>query len=360
MNRQRPHILIVKLSAIGDVVHTLPALNAIRRHFPQAHITWLVEAAAADLLIDHPALDRVLISRRKQWIRDIKRGDWRAPLGQFKRFLRELRDTRYDMIFDFQAAIKGAMLIAIARGNRKIGFGPGMEHQEHSYLVLNEKIPMISMEVHALDRGLALIKSAGIPSHSVEYRLPISPAAQSSVIEFIAEGAKDPQGPLVAINPMAKWETKLWPAERFSRLADRIIDSYGAAVFFTGGPEDHGIIEGIIAGMQHRALNLAGRTRLIELAALYQQMTCLVTTDTGPMHIAAAVKTPVVALFGPTAPWRTGPHGDIHRVVTSRDDCRPCFKRSCATSKCMQSITVEQVMEQVKSVLDNRMKASNP
>jgi 3-deoxy-D-manno-octulosonic-acid transferase/heptosyltransferase-1 len=340
------------LSAIGDVVHTLPALNSLRRHFPWAHITWLVEAGAAELLAGHPALDRLLISRRKQWAQGLKTGRRCEHLRQIQQFLKDLRDTRYDMIFDFQAAIKGAMLIALARGRRKIGFGPGMAHQEHSYLVLNEKIPMISMETHALERGLTLLEAVGIPTEEVEYRLPIGPETRRTVSQWL-DYQKNGQGrPAVAINPVAKWETKLWPADRFAGLADRIIDDYGATVFFTGGPPDTDIIASIIQNMRHNAENLAGKTSLIELAAVYEHMACIISTDTGPMHIAAAVGKPVVALFGPTAEWRTGPYGAGHRIVTAREACRPCFKRTCATKACMRSISVDQVMEHLKAVLD--------
>jgi 3-deoxy-D-manno-octulosonic-acid transferase/heptosyltransferase-1 len=353
VNSATPRILIVKLSAIGDVVHTLPALNSLRRHFPRAHITWLVEAGAADLLAGHPALDRVIVSRRKQWARGIGTRRWRQHLGQIHRFLQDLRDTRYDIIFDFQAALKGAMLIALARGRRKIGFGPGMEHQEHSHLVLNEKIPIVSMEIHALERGLKLLEAVGIFTKKVEYRLPVTPDARRSTSRWLAQNADNATRPAVAINPMAQWKTKLWPPDRFAVLADRIIDDHRAMVYFTGGPADREIIENILQHMRHNAVNLAGKTSLIELAAVYDHMAVVVTTDTGPMHIAAAVEKPVVALFGPTAQWRTGPYGAGHHVVTAGIACRPCFKRTCATAaSCMRSISVDQVLAHVKAVLD--------
>ena len=134
----RPTILIVKLSAIGDVVHTLPALNALRRYYPKAHIAWLVEDAAADLGNDHAALDRVLVSRRKTWLKGLGSAQWRLHAHEMMAFLHSLRDRHYDMVFDFQAALKGAALIALVRSRRKIGFGRGLQHQEGSYVVLNE------------------------------------------------------------------------------------------------------------------------------------------------------------------------------------------------------------------------------
>ena len=140
----------------------LPALNAIRAHYPRAHITWLVETAAAGLVVGHRALDRVIVSHRKRWIRELKGPHWRKALSEIRDFWRELRDTDYDIIIDFQSLLKSALLVRLARGKRKIGFDKGMQHQEHSYLLLNERIPPVDMEVHALTRGLMLLNAIGI------------------------------------------------------------------------------------------------------------------------------------------------------------------------------------------------------
>lgn len=356
MSLKSPKILILKLSAIGDVVHTLPALNALRKQYPRAHITWVIEEAASPLIKDHPALDRVLVSKRKTWLRGLRTGQWKTHFRQAREFIRQLRDTRYDMIIDFQAAMKGAVLILLARGKRKIGFGAGMEHQEMSYIVLNERIPMVSMEIHALKRGLMLLEAIGIDSKKIEYKLPISAVTESRIHQMMMAGRDQSLQLPVAINPIAKWETKLWPMDRFAKIADRLIETYGATVFFTGGPEDRAALDDILKQMKYPATNLAGRTSLLELAALYREMACVISTDTGPMHISAAVDTPTIALFGPTAEWRTGPYGEGHHVITSPVNCRPCFKRICDDPRCMQDITVHQVWE----TLDQLLGATNP
>ncbi len=351
MRSRAPKILIVKLSAIGDVVHTLPALNALRRQYPNAHITWLVEEAAADMVIGHRALDRVLVSRRKQWQKEIGRGMVLNSARQALSLIHALRDAPYDMILDFQAALKGAILIALARGKRKIGFGPGMEHQEHSYWFLNEKIPAVSMEIHALERNLMLLEAIGIPSPEIAYHIPIDEKSRQKADELIINSRCHSKQVPIAINPVAQWETKLWMPDRFSALADRLAREHQACVFFTGGRTDRGMIDAIIGKMHTPAINLAGNTSLIELAALYRRMALVISTDTGPMHIAAAMDTPVVALFGPTAEWRTGPYGKMHRVAAPDLDCRPCFKRKCDHCRCMQSISVEDVMKHVRRSL---------
>ncbi len=344
------NILIIKLSAIGDVIHTLPVLNALRRYYPDANITWLVEEAAADLVIGHEALDRVMVSKKKQWIKQLKTSLWKPAVLEIFRFIRDLRDTKYDIILDLQALLKSGVMVALSRGGRKVGFGPGMDHQEHSYLFLNERIPAVSMEIHALERGLILLEKIGIPHDLVEYRLPVSDFDRKRADTLLKACTGKHTGPLVAINPVAQWETKLWDITKFSRLADSLIEKYKATVLFTGSPADREYIDSIIAGMGAIAENLAGKTTLKVLGALYEKSDLLISTDTGPMHLGAAVGIPVVALFGPTAPWRTGPFGPGHRVIRSEIVCSPCFKRHCETIGCMKNISVRQVITGIKEL----------
>jgi heptosyltransferase-1 len=342
-------ILIVKLSAIGDVIHTLPALNALRDSYPQAHITWLVEEAAADLVIGHRALDRVIVSRRKRWIRQLRSPRRRQALTEIRRFWQELRDTCYDVVIDFQALLKSSLLVWLAKGTRKIGFDKGMQHQEHSHLFLNERIPPVDMDVHALTRGLMLILAIGVNADRIIYDVPVSGEDHYRVGSLLERHGINGNRPLVAVNPVALWETKLWLNDRFAALADHLIKEKGADVVFTGAAHDRPVVDAILTMMTEPAVSLAGETSLKMLAALYHRSAMLVTTDTGPMHLAAAVSTPVVALFGPTAPWRTGPFGEGHRIVRTAPSCSPCFKRRCDRQQwcCMQDITVEMVMDEV-------------
>ena len=352
MTTPRPRILMVKLSAIGDVVHTLPALNALRRHLPNAHITWLVEEAAAELVIGHPALDDVLVSRRKTWLKGLKTDKRRQHLNEMADFIGRLRRRRYDVVLDFQASLKGAVLIALARAKRKIGFGPGLEHQELSYCVLNERVPAVSMEIHALDRSLLLLQAMGITVSQVEYKLPITVFHHRNVERLKSNLGISEKLPLVAINPMAQWDSKLWTVEGFARVADHIQSKRALSVVFTGGPGDEAYIDDICARMSTQAANLAGKTDLLTLAALLKHARLVITTDTGPMHIAAAVGTPTVALFGPTAPWRTGPYGQGHLVIQDERHCQPCFKRRCLYPEgCMASITPEKVIGAVEDMI---------
>jgi len=345
------NILIIKLSAIGDVIHTLPALNTLRSAYPSAHITWLIEEAAAPLIIGHSALDRIIVSRRKSWIKDIRKGQWKSVIRQAAGLVQTLRDTAYDLVFDFQALLKSGVLVALSRGTRKIGFDRGMEHQEHSYLFLNERVAPVDMNHHAILRSLMMLDAAGIHSRNITYRLPIHAVERNAVIRLLClEGIKNAR-PLICINPVAKWTTKLWPNARFAELADRLSSRYRISPVFTGAPEDTETVQNILSRMKSSAVDLTGKTSLKTLAALYETADVLISTDTGPMHLGAAVNTPVVALFGPTAPWRTGPMGEQHQVIRADLPCSPCFKRQCPTCDCMNHIRVDQVLEGVARVM---------
>lgn len=350
-------ILIVKMSAIGDVIHTLPALVALRRQYPRAEITWLVEEPSVSLLEGHPDLNRVLLWERRRFTRLFRAGRWFAAARLLSGFIRALRDTRYDLLVDFQALLKSSLWIALARAKRKVGFGPGMDHAEGSHWFLNERIPAVSMEVHALDRGLKLLEGMGGTQSQVDYHLePNSDDAAKARALVGRVGEED--RPLVAINPMARWSTKLWDTPRFGEVADRLIDA-GCRVVFTGSAEDGAAIDGCCEAMSHSAVRCEGRTDLRTLMAIYREAAVVITTDTGPMHLAAAVGTPVVALFGPTSPGRTGPHGSGHIVLRAGLSCSPCFERSCRTTKyapraCMHQIRVEQVVDAALRILEEK------
>lgn len=346
------NILIVKMSAIGDVIHTFPAVNALRDYFPDARITWLVEEAAADLVIGHPSVDHVIVSKRKRWMKSLFSSSFPSAFMKILSFIRMLREIEYDMIIDFQSLFKSGVMVMLARGKKKVGFDKGMEHAECSHLFYNLQIPPVSMEIHALKRGLIMIQFLGVDTDKVEYRLPVTPEDRRAVHSLLKENGLISEEKIICINPQATWATKLWDNKKFADLSDRIQEHYDARIVFTGGAEDRPVINAIISRTNKACVNLAGLTTLKMLAALYEQAHVLVTTDTGPMHLGAASGTRVVAIFGSTAPWRTGPYGADHVVVRSAIGCSPCFKRECEHKKCMHDISVDQVMSAVKKQME--------
>jgi len=347
--REKPDsILIIKLSAIGDVIHTLPFLEVLRDNFPDARIDWLVEEEASQIIEGHEGIDRVIISHRKSWqTRVIKGKDHVRVVKEVVRFLKELRSEEYDLVIDLQGLFKSGILTGLSKGKRKIG---STGSREGSSFFLTERPYPVDYNQHALDRYLKLIKHLKCDKDSWKGSIPIRDSDKRSIDKLIHEnGIQDKR--LVAINPMARWKTKLWDSERFAILANRIHKELSCTVIFTGGRDDRSRVVEIIDRMDEMPINLTGQTSLKELAYLYSRCRLMISTDTGPMHMAAAMDCPVVALFGPTAPWRTGPYGKGHRVVRGEAECSPCFKKRCDHMTCMREITAERAFESVKQLL---------
>ena len=348
MSYELSSILIIKLSAIGDVVQALPLLSVLRESFPAARIDWLVEEEAAGIIKGHPAVNRVFISHRKSWQKKILKGmGYGSVVREALGFIKEIRSCRYDLVIDLQGLFKSGILTGLSRGRRKIGLAGA---REGGWLFLNERPVEVDAQKHAIDLYLNFAEYLGCRFTSWNGNIPVSQTDKGS-IDRLLERDVDKETPRVIINPMAKWKTKLWEPERFALLADRLQDDLSCKVFFTGSGNDRETIEDISRTMKKEPVNLAGRTSLKELAYLFSKSRVLVSTDTGPMHIAAAMGCPVVALFGPTAPWRTGPYGQGHRVIRAEVDCSPCFKKKCDHMRCMKEITVEEVFEAAKDVI---------
>ncbi|OPX41668.1 MAG: hypothetical protein B1H13_00800 [Desulfobacteraceae bacterium 4484_190.3] len=343
------NILIVKLSAIGDVVHTLPSLAALRKLYPKSHITWVVEEASSDIIRGHPHLDRVIISRRKRWIENLKKFHYiKITISEIRLFIKTLRDRKYDLVIDFHGLSKSSMIVILGGGKRKLGYD---SMQELSGLFLNEKIPE-DMEKHAVDRYLDFIRYLGTDIDNPEFYIPIEEENRTRVERLLKANGIDINEPFVTVNPVAFWDTKLWEDVKFARLCDRIAEDLKQKVVFTGNSGD-GRIKHIQSMMNFPSVNLEGQTTLKDLAYLYKLSVLLVTTDSGPMHIAAAMNAPTVALFGPTDPSRTGPYGKGHIVVRKKMSCSPCFLKKCDTKRCMKEITVEEVFEAAMQVVNS-------
>ncbi|HDQ03828.1 MAG TPA: lipopolysaccharide heptosyltransferase II [Deltaproteobacteria bacterium] len=340
------NILIVKLSAIGDVIHTLPSLSALRKLYPAAHITWVVEEAAAGLVLNHPLLDEVLISRRKTWLKKIKAGKFQSAWDDIYLFFKALRRRPYDLVIDFHGLFKSSVIVFLSGGKRKLGYD---SMQELSGLFLTEKIPE-DMNKHAVERYLDFPRHLGAQIEKTEFVLPSDADADKQIDLFMEKHLLE-EGKFIAINPIAYWKTKLWKEEKFAVLADLISEKLKMKVVFTGSKKAP--LDKIISKMSKSAVNLGGQTSLPQLAAFLKKAKMLVTTDSGPMHLAAAVGTPVIALFGPTDPARTGPYGEGHTIIKSALTCSPCFLKKCSTGQCMNDITTEHVF----AVLEKRIKS---
>ena len=335
---RHPRILLVKISSFGDVLHALPTLEALRAAYPRAHITWLVEAAYAPLLSGHPALDEVWVAPR---LRPAEFFSGSNP-ATLRRLVQQLRARPFDLVVDLQGLLKSAVWVALARSPRKVGYD---KTRELSYLALTERVDPFDPEAHAVKRYLNLAHYLGAPPALPRFRLGLDAAADISAL-IPAETGR----PLAVLHPGARWTSKLWPLASWARLAEWLRDR-GFRVAVTGGPADRELAASLAAQCRAPLLNLAGRTSLAQLAGILRKSRLAVTTDTGAMHLAAALGTKVVALFGPTAPWRTSPFGEGHRVVRLGLPCSPCFKRQCPEPRCLTDLTPKMVAAACEKIL---------
>jgi len=324
-------ILIVKLSSLGDIIHTLPALHNLKMAYPQAQIDWVTEEVGRELLWGHPYLNRIIVYQRYGWPEKLKKGKWIRAIKEFKAFKHQLGE--YHMIFDFQGLLKSAVITFLAKGKEKIGFANG---HEGSHIVLTKKFK-VDYNQHAVIRYLKLLKLANVPVdlEHIVFPLPFQINSNLGI-----------PSPYIVINPIARWESKMWFQKKWRNLAQRL-SVLGYKIVFTGTKKDRNYIHNICHGLS-KCINLAGKTSLNTLISLYKKAKLVISIDTGTMHLAAATRTPVIALFGPTAPWRTGPFGKCHTVIYKALPCQPCFKKYCVTKDCLERIEVEEVIEAVR------------
>jgi lipopolysaccharide heptosyltransferase I len=342
------HILIVKLGSIGDIVHTLPSLAAIRRALPRARLSWVVEKRSSAILQSNPLLDHLIEVDTKALRRWPTSGETLlAPRQQFRR----LRASSFDLAIDFQGLLKSSAIARLSGAKRVFGFSRAALREPASRLLLSRTVKTPSHS-HVIEKNLALTAGAlniDVPTSSEGYEFPISvePTFESEAAAVIpARGA-----PFAILNPGGGWVTKLWEPERFGALADVLWTTQGISSLISYGPGENDLASRAVAASR------TGQAKAVTLSlkgffALARRATVYVGGDTGPTHLAVASNTPVVGLFGPTEWWRNGsPHPDDICVERNEIDCRvDCHRRTCGNWICMD-IGVDRVARAVEERL---------
>ena len=329
-------VLIIKPSAIGDVVHTLPVWNLLRRHWPVAQFSWLVTPTCAGLLDGQPDLNVLRFERGR-----LARA-WRSPsaageLGSLRQLLR----GQFDLVIDLQGLFRSGWLAWETRAPVRIGFATA---REFAPLFYTHRVPIDTPEQHALARYLKLIAALGCPTAPVEFPFVVSEADRAHVASLIANDS-----PYAVLLPGTNWPTKRWPVERFAELVGPLRERFGLTSVVAGGAGD---VE--IAKQVPGEINVAGQTTLPQLVALLQRASLVIANDSGPMHIAAALGRPLVTLFGPTNPVRTGPYGRDDAVLRLAIPCSPCYSRTCSHQSCLQWLGIEPVLDLAREQLERR------
>lgn len=322
-------ILIIKPSALGDVIHSLPFLDTVKRHFPEASVHWIIARGIDPLLQGHPLIDRLWVIDKDAWkkLRHAHR-----TLRQMVSLWRGLGAEGFDLVIDLQGLLRSGLMAWATKAPVIVGFEEAREGSRYFYT----RRVRGGEAIHAVDRYLKVLRSLGLETGEV--RFPFPPALDVGV-----EGLGLP-GTYGVMAPSAGKEANRWPASRFGELAARL----PVRTVVVAGKKDARIADEVAEASGGQALSLGGKTDLPGLVATIKGARFMVCNDTGPMHIAAAFNVPVVAIFGPANPVRTGPYGEIHRVVRLELPCSPCYrKKRCRTWQCMDEISVESVYHEL-------------
>jgi heptosyltransferase-1 len=360
-------ILLVKPSAVGDVVHTIPLLVKLRARYPQARIDWFITPENAELVRHHPAVSNVVLFNRRNFASFGR--NWRATAGPFE-LLRQLRRTRYELVIDIHGQFRTAAFVRATGAPVRIGFDRPIkrvrtetaDHQLHnvpvhgwagaregSWLAYTHRIPIPTLDVHAIDRYLWVGKMLGLDSAPPDLRIYLSPETETRAAQLLARHGLEI---FAVLAPGTMWETKHWLPERFAETG-RLLIKRGLGIVVVGTSRDKDRCR-IVADLCPGAVDLSGQTSLGELAAIIKRSKVTVTNDSGSMHLAVALETPVVSIFGPTNPVHIGPYGRPEAVVRLDLPCSPCNYRrlrQCPYGHaCMEQLTAGMVLDRIDTL----------
>ena len=327
-------ILVIKPSSLGDIVHSLPFLNAVKDAFPSAEIHWVVAKGLEGLLENHPMVKRLWVINKDQW-KNLKK--IKETAIEFKSLFKELEDESYDLVIDLQGLLRSGILTYATRASVRVGF---KEAREGSILFYTHKVKG-GREIHAVDRYLKIASAVGCEIEDVKFPMPL--IIESKNVKKLKEDIGD----YAVLVPGARWKTKRWQPANFGKLASML----DIKTVIVGSASDADIARAIETKSDGNALSMSGKTDIKELIFIIRGARYVITNDSGPMHIAAAFDIPVVAIFGPTNPVRTGPYGKNNIIVKSDIECAPCYKKNCKSVKCMDDVSVEKVYKAVEDIL---------
>jgi lipopolysaccharide heptosyltransferase II len=379
-DRNFERILVIKLSAVGDVIHTIPLLNALRRRYPGARIDWLSKPTPAEFIRDLPALDEVLVYGENQT--EVPQYNWDG-FTHFVRLIRDhrflamlsrLRAARYDLVIDMQGQLRSGFVSMVTGAPVRIGFDrprrrvwkkegrslpPGaIKHawkgaREGSWLAYTHHVPLPTLALHAVDRYLLVGEMLGFGHQAPEFSIPVRVQAEERVDALLREHAGAMSKPPIVMSPGSLWETKRWRPEGFAAVARHFL-AKGYPVLLDGAANEAEACRRIVADAPG-AVVLAGLTSLADLAALIRRSAIAVTNDSGPLHLATALGRPVVPLFGPTNPIWVGPYNQPDAILSAGLACSPCFLKNLARCPhdhaCMKGISSERVIGAIEAQL---------
>ena len=338
-------ICVIKPSALGDVVQSLPLLPVLHERFPNARIDWVIHQELADLLAGHPHLNELLLFHR------------RGTARQYLHLLRELRDRQYDLVFDLQGLMRSGLMAAATGASLRVGLETS---REGAGFACHLTIPQTGKETPAFQRYWRIAEELGVgnrPPQTIVHTAESDRAWATSELRGL-------NGPILAIHPGARWMTKRWPVEKFAVVANKAMRQYGFSVVILGSKNEMPVaneLQTLLQGFVSRktVLNLTGKTSLKQLAAVLSAVDVVLTNDSGPMHLAAGLGTSVLGVFTCTSPTISGPHGEQHELVATQVSCAAIYKKQCPHSGrthqcCMDELSTERVCAGLVRLIEKR------
>jgi lipopolysaccharide heptosyltransferase II len=349
-------IVIIRLSAIGDVVRTIPALGLLREKYPDAHIAWVVEELAYDILSGRSDIDEVILLPLKSLWKKLKSPrHFFGAAAYIMRFIRDLRSKKFQVSFDFQGLLKSGVVSFLTGAPIRIGFDRGFS-KEGSHIFSNVRVRLPVPKLSRIERNLILARRLVGDIDGPETLIETT-AKEKSAIDLLEREKLSDRRPRIIVHPGTSPRTpyKKWRADGFAKAADLVLSRLGGEVIVTYGPGEEGDAVEVRDLMVGEATVLAEPLSLLELAEFYKRSDIYIGGDTGPMHIASFVKTPVVAVFGPTDPVENEPYTKTpHKIVRIPVECSPCRERRCKKGICFKDITPEMVADAAIELLADR------
>jgi len=350
-NASLTKILVIRLTSLGDVLLAAPAVQAIKKNFPSATISWLVEGNVAGLLAHQDFVDHVIEFPRAKLERSLRSGRLLQAARTFSAFRRSLREEEYDAVLDLHGIMKSAVLAKMARAGRRIGFGAAFA-KEASWMVYNEKVGGGDRRMHKVERSRLVASFLGIEAFP-KPNLRTSAEGDRYIDDYLKRSGI--ASPLFVVNPFCSKgsEFKRWELARYGELIRRLGDETGATMMIVWGPGEEKEAQRLQEIGGDRAV-LSCPTTVSQLLSLLRRTDLYVGGDTGVMHLAALAGVPVVAIFGPTDHLVNGPYGEGHTIVRKEQSCGPCRDKDCESRKCIRSISVDDVYSASLAALDGR------
>lgn len=339
------NIMVVKLSAIGDVIHALPVSYALKETFPEARVTWVVEPPAYELLTDNPYIDEIILFEKKKFK---SLGGFLTNFGPFKR---RLQQNQYDAALDLQGLFKSAAIAYLSKAPVRLGTCNMRE--------CSDKVsrPVIGPHAqgHIVERYLDAARELGCRVDKVVFPMNVTARDEDLAARIMQQAGADMANPYVVLAVGANWPNKRWPTKYFAALSDWLYSQKLIPVVIGGGVLDASLAAEIEAAAEIPPVNLVGRTSLKQLAHIIRHARLTLGGDTGPVHLSAGIGTKTVMVMGPTDANRNGPYGQLDNAIEADWDCKYCWKRACPKGReCLARISVDQVKDKIMRVLSVR------